>query len=1128
MACTLLAPMTGNAVEVVVDANEDAYVLSSTPTTLYGGATTLLVKHTEPPSETMARAFLQFDLSSIPADASIQVALLYMYDQTAGGGSNLNIYPVDTIWSEATVNWDNQPSYDPVAAGILLGYTYTGWYNADVTGLVNEWRDGLRSNHGLLVKEGGYFCPVTLPACGPRTFRSSEYSGFKPYLMVIYDSPTVDLPADMDAHVRESSDTTNYGLSETLNIGDKGCRSYLGFNTAGIPAGATIEYARIRLYHFAYSGGFPGATGFMTSAFRVTESWSEETINWSNKPSHATTPESINVNNIGGIYVGWANFDVTSLVEDWVGGETNHGVVVREAVTSSFASQTGFMRSDEYADPDYKPRIEVFYSFAPQNEFAPDQYLTGVSMGDDCWGDIDGDGDLDLVVCGDDGGGPLTSLFINHLGTLTESYTHPFPDIRGAASTGNLDFGDYDNDGDLDLALAGEGSGGPVTEIYKNNGAGTFTLDTRQSLTPVKYASLDWGDYDNDGDLDLYVQGHNGTVSLSSVYENDGTGLLSGTAAALTPLCAGSADWVDFDGDTDLDLAVTGSDLVARHTIFYENDNSALTPLGNKGLPDVAYSDMAWGDFDSDGDLDLAFMGQVMAPGGEYTRVYQNDGGGGLSLAWDVDNLRLGECAWGDFSNDGKLDVIFCGDHAILGPLTEIFYNDGTNNFSGLATPLVTGVQRASASWADVDSDGDLDLFMTGEDITTAKYAVLYENTGGPANTQPEPPTEFETSRLPGFSPLLPDTLIMRWDGANDEETAERGFYYCVRVGHGWKGDDIYSGTYGSPLMGNVQGANELRVAIPPVEPDDHFYWSVKTIDAGLMASEWSTQQCSWKPDSLWWNIDTCNDDAYVDNGLPNNTYGVTEAINLIVGDQGYSSRIARSYLQFNKPTSLDPGAEIAKVELYVHCRSIISPPYYVEARRENDDTWDENTITWNNAPTAFHPYADDAVRVTPGWCVWDVTSSVNATVDGVITFVLRGATPPEGTLGVQAEFDSKETANAPYLKTHYMTVVGIGDDAPEPDRFALSQNVPNPFNPTTRISFTIPNGSGPEHVTLKIYDVSGRLVQTLSDEPRGGGLHTIEWNGKDRQGSPVASGVYFYRLRWNENVESKKMVLLR
>ena len=89
----------------------------------------------------------------------------------------------------------------------------------------------------------------------------------------------------------------------------------------------------------------------------------------------------------------------------------------------------------------------------------------------------------------------------------------------------------------------------------------------------------------------------------------------------------------------------------------------------------------------------------------------------------------------------------------------------------------------------------------------------------------------------------------------------------------------------------------------------------------------------------------------------------------------------------------------------------------------------------------------------------------------------------------------------------------------------ALSQNQPNPFNPTTTIRFVLPVR---EQVTLAIYDTNGRLVRTLVNEVEGYGAHEVAWDGRDDDGVAMGSGVYFYRLHVGKHTESKKMVLLK
>jgi len=101
--------------------------------------------------------------------------------------------------------------------------------------------------------------------------------------------------------------------------------------------------------------------------------------------------------------------------------------------------------------------------------------------------------------------------------------------------------------------------------------------------------------------------------------------------------------------------------------------------------------------------------------------------------------------------------------------------------------------------------------------------------------------------------------------------------------------------------------------------------------------------------------------------------------------------------------------------------------------------------------------------------------------------------------------------------------------DSPEsnlPTEFSLSQNYPNPFNPTTEIAFSIPVAS---QVQLEIMNVLGQKVRTLKDEYTEAGSYTITWDGRDRAGVPVASGVYFYRLKAGDSFdEVKKMMMLK
>ena len=104
----------------------------------------------------------------------------------------------------------------------------------------------------------------------------------------------------------------------------------------------------------------------------------------------------------------------------------------------------------------------------------------------------------------------------------------------------------------------------------------------------------------------------------------------------------------------------------------------------------------------------------------------------------------------------------------------------------------------------------------------------------------------------------------------------------------------------------------------------------------------------------------------------------------------------------------------------------------------------------------------------------------------------------------------------------------GVGVDDPvdgAPVRFAVSPNYPNPFNPMTTLSFSLPAAA---HTTVRVYDLGGRLVDTLVDETLTAAVHTVEWAGRDAEGREVPAGIYFFRVRSGEHEHVGKMALIK
>ena len=323
--------------------------------------------------------------------------------------------------------------------------------------------------------------------------------------------------------------------------------------------------------------------------------------------------------------------------------------------------------------------------------------LLPVSDGDVVWGDLDGDSDLDLVLTGAQSSGtPATRTYRNDAGIFVEG-----AGIVGVTD-GMLMLGDTDNDGDLDLVVTGRRNNGSATLRLYENEAGTFTGFTEGFGGVVESAGA-LGDYDDDGDLDLLISGERGTGPETRILDNEnGTFVDNGAGSILEQVARGSVAWGDYDADGDLDIFLTG--LTADSTRIagvYESDLGSWTsaPFSTKG---VERSSGGWADYDGDGDLDLAYIGYQDLEVG-YARLVRNDGGSFVNAAAGLGRTFDGEIAWADYDGDGDLDFVKVGE-GDGGPLAEILRNDGAlvNTVpaapSGLSTSVVDGAMVVSWS----------------------------------------------------------------------------------------------------------------------------------------------------------------------------------------------------------------------------------------------------------------------------------------------------------------------------------------------------------------------------------------------------------------------------------------------
>ena len=343
--------------------------------------------------------------------------------------------------------------------------------------------------------------------------------------------------------------------------------------------------------------------------------------------------------------------------------------------------------------------------------------LTGFRGSALCWGDYDNDGDLDLAIAGyENVGYGISKIYRNDNGI--------FIDIN-AGITGSshcaLSWGDYDNDGDLDLAIAGYtgiiNSGNKISKIYRNDN-GNF-VDINAGIIGVDYGALSWGDYDNDGDLDLAIAGNPVSASIGKIYRND-NGIFIDINAGLTGVWACMLSWGDYDNDGDLDLAIAGYTNSGAISKIYSNDNGNFTDI-NAGLTGVWYCALSWGDYDNDGDLDLAIAGLTTSYN-RISKIYRNDDGNFADINAGLTGVRDCALSWGDYDNDGDLDL------AISGSQTSKIYRNDDGNFVDINAGL-TGVEDCALSWGDYDNDGDLDLVIAGIS-GWYKISKIYKNEG--------------------------------------------------------------------------------------------------------------------------------------------------------------------------------------------------------------------------------------------------------------------------------------------------------------------------------------------------------------------------------------------------------------
>ncbi|UCE01746.1 MAG: T9SS type A sorting domain-containing protein [Candidatus Latescibacterota bacterium] len=783
-------------------------------------------------------------------------------------------------------------------------------------------------------------------------------------------------------------------------------------------------------------------------------------------------------------------------------------------------------------------QIDVF-----DEDMAASAGLPGVARCSVAWGDYDDDGDLDILLTGGTGTGFISSIYENIGGTFTDIQAG-----LAGVDLGNGTWGDYDNDGDLDVLLTGN----IPTAIYENRG-GNF-VDIEAGLIPVVWSDAAWGDYDNDGDLDVLLTGGYDQEDFATVYRND-DGIFTDIGASLVGATRGSGAWGDYDNDGDLDILLTGLEGSNRTATVYENTEGLFVDI-DAGLTGLDGSDAEWGDYDNDGDLDILSTG-FPGFGLAILEIYENTQGIFTDIEVGLPGVSGGNAAWGDYDNDGDLDVLLTGATGI-GYISRVYRNDA-GAFTDLEAGLIGLDNESFGAWGDYDNDGDLDILLSGstDDFPSVRTTRIYRNDIVIPNTRPQPPTNLVFQ--------LEDTLAaFSWDAAIDAETPSSGLTYNLRVGTSCGGSEILSAMADATTglrkvveLGNMNHNTSWSIDIGTAP---RVCWSVQAVDHSFAGSAFAVER-SMQLGPILLAIEDVPDDegGWVRLDIGRSDLDDIAETQAPIVHYNVWRRVDES-TPASASLSLPPGTweslgtfAAAQQETYVYIAatrgdsSDVGIPwavYVASAHTANPEVWfisePDSGYSVDNFSTAVRLVSVHAARegsdVVLSWEVEDteVPSGFHVYRQG---FGEQRTKLTQELLEGQALYEFVDR-DAPREEVSYwleeigwsgvavwhgpITLHAVASKQP---RLMLAPAQPNPFRESTEIRFSL-RATG--HVSLAVYDVLGRRIRTLVDGHVRSGVHDERWDGRTDSGVRVSPGVYFLQLSNEGEKQAQRILFIR
>ncbi len=761
------------------------------------------------------------------------------------------------------------------------------------------------------------------------------------------------------------------------------------------------------------------------------------------------------------------------------------------------------------------------------------------------WVDFDNEGDLDLFVNSrflfrNDGGETFSAVEPGSIGTA----------LTFSAANGNS-WADYDNDGDQDVLFSSARS-----VVYTNNGnlsGFTFSAGALDQIgDPISnrgWAGA-WGDYDNDGFVDFIIthpQGFVGVPTTNHLYRNIGDGrferIVSGDVVKdLAPYTV--ATWSDFDQDGDLDLFIGSGPAngnPAKDYLFKNMLQETGQPTLSRITDGIIATDLVdgqvwnWIDYDNDGDLD-AFLTNY---GAANNNLYRNDNGSFLKMSAAqvgpiVSHKNSLANIWGDIDNDGDLDCFITRD----GANTSLFFlNNGNGTFTQVDTTTIAQSASAhvGASFGDYDNDGDLDLAV----VNTNHPTEMYRNALNSANAWIEVSAVGSVSNR---SAIGAKVRVKATVGGNT--------YWQMReisAQNSFNGQNMLRAHVG---LGDALQIDSLLVEWPSGQSTvmtgvavNQIVSLTEELPAGFLRPNFTADTVSEQipftahftdisqtdpaaPVTSWqWDL---NGDGSIDATVkePSWQYASldTVTVSLIVGTGTAMDTITRAgYIKPKKPAPIiefdTQGHDFGSVDVHT---AVIETTVYVHNRGKGVDTVSTSIKYGSSIINLLKP--DSVIEVYPATAIIGGNDSVAVTYK---IYPTRIASPsavltytPRLVIDVSTN-DGQKHFEKPFT-FKLAGVVNVRKEDGIPDQFELEQNFPNPFNPLTTIRYHLPMLTD---VKIRLFDIVGREITTLVDARQNSGIYSVEVDGGELA---LTSGVYLYSMTTASFSKVKKLVVVK